>query len=178
MSTASQEVGIDRTPRSAATDPAVRQAAFAGWVEPHLPALGALASRQVPPVDAPDLVQDTVLRAWQKWHTYRADRGAPRAWLVAILLDRARRRRTRTRPEISMADPPDQPRDDQRPDPALADALERLPGRQRQVIELYYLADLPVAEVAAVLGIAQGTVKSQLRDARLALRRLLLEESA
>ena len=37
------------------------------------------------------------------------------------------------------------------------------------MVELFYGADLPVAEVAGVLGIAEGTVKSHLHDARRAL---------
>jgi hypothetical protein len=39
-------------------------------------------------------------------------------------------------------------------------ALGRLPARQRAVVALYYVADLPVAEIAALLGVAGGTVKS------------------
>lgn len=52
-------------------------------------------------------------------------------------------------------------------------AVARLPRRQRQVITLHYLADLPVAEVAAVLGIGESSVKTHLGAGRSALRSLL-----
>jgi len=49
---------------------------------------------------------------------------------------------------------------------ALAEALRALPMHQRQAIILYYLADLPVEEVAATLGTRPGTVKSWLARGR------------
>jgi RNA polymerase sigma-70 factor (ECF subfamily) len=55
----------------------------------------------------------------------------------------------------------------------LAAALRDLPARQRLVLCLHYLADLSVVDIAADLGIAEGTVKSNLHDARNALRRRL-----
>jgi RNA polymerase sigma-70 factor, ECF subfamily len=56
-------------------------------------------------------------------------------------------------------------------------AVRSLPRRQAQVITLHYLEDRPVAEVAEILGTAEGTVKKHLYDGRQALaRRLELEE--
>ena len=55
-------------------------------------------------------------------------------------------------------------------------AVMGLPRRQREVVSLFYLADLSVAEVAGVLGVSAGTVKSQLHAARARLR-AELEES-
>jgi RNA polymerase sigma-70 factor (ECF subfamily) len=56
-------------------------------------------------------------------------------------------------------------------------AVRWLPRRQAQVIALHYLEDRPVAEVAEILGTAEGTVKKHLYDGRQALaRRLKLEE--
>jgi RNA polymerase sigma-70 factor (ECF subfamily) len=56
-------------------------------------------------------------------------------------------------------------------------AVRSLPRRQSQVIALHYLEDLPVAEIASILGTAEGTVKKHLHDGRRALaRRLELEE--
>lgn len=148
---------------------------FAAWVRPHLSVLGALAHRQVGPADADDLVQTVLERAWLRRETYREDRGSVRGWLVAILLDRARRHRTRHRPfwPLNRADEPG-PENHAASD-RVDDAVAQLPKRQRQVVTLFYLADLPVAEVAILLSIAEGTVKSQLSDARAALRRILEE---
>jgi len=55
--------------------------------------------------------------------------------------------------------------------------VRSLPRRQAQVIALHYLEDLPVVEIAEILGTAEGTVKKHLYDGRRALaRRLELEE--
>jgi RNA polymerase sigma factor (sigma-70 family) len=64
----------------------------------------------------------------------------------------------------------------------LGDAVERaiagLSARQRLVVNLYYFVDLPVDEVARILGIAPGTVRSSLADARARLREALDKEAA
>jgi RNA polymerase sigma-70 factor (ECF subfamily) len=52
-------------------------------------------------------------------------------------------------------------------------AVRGLPRRQAQVIALHYQADFTVKEIAATLGLAQGTVKKHLHDGRLALARRL-----
>jgi len=52
-------------------------------------------------------------------------------------------------------------------------AVRVLPKRQAQAVALYYLEDLPVAEIAATLGAAEGTVRASLHKARAALARRL-----
>ena len=58
---------------------------------------------------------------------------------------------------------------------ALSVALMRLPLPQRQVLVLYYLADLPVDDIARDCGISVGTVRARLAAARHRLRRELTE---
>ena len=58
----------------------------------------------------------------------------------------------------------------------MIEALRRLPEAQREVVALHYLADLPVVEIADLLGVAEGTVKSRLMRGREALAALLSEE--
>lgn len=48
-------------------------------------------------------------------------------------------------------------------------ALGRLPRQQRAVVALFYVSDLSIAEIASLLEVAPGTVKSHLHDARRAL---------
>lgn len=52
---------------------------------------------------------------------------------------------------------------------AVIAALRALPAPQREALALYYLADLPVAEIAVMLGCPTGTVKSRLKRGRDAL---------
>lgn len=56
-------------------------------------------------------------------------------------------------------------------------ALRRLPPSHRAILEMHYLDELPLAQIATVLGIPAGTVKSRLFHARKRLRASLEEES-
>jgi RNA polymerase sigma factor (sigma-70 family) len=142
---------------------------FAAWVRPHLAVLAALAAREVGRGDADDVVQDTLVRAWRRRSTFDPDRGSPRAWLAAILLDQTRRHRTRNR---RRPDPFELVDDQPPPEPAgeIEHAITQLPRRQREVVTLHYLLDLPLREIARVLDISEGSVKSHLYDARASLR--------
>jgi RNA polymerase sigma-70 factor, ECF subfamily len=56
-------------------------------------------------------------------------------------------------------------------------AVRSLPRRRAQVVALYYVGDLPIAEIGRILGMAPGTVKKTLHDGRRVLaRKLALEE--
>lgn len=151
---------------------------FAEFVAPYVRMLGVLAVREVGMADADDVVQEALVRAWRRRVTFDPERGSARAWLVAVLLDQARRHRLRRlrRPALARFDSTDVPMAP--PGDARADidrAVRALPRRQRQAITLYYLADLSIAEVAAVLGISAGSVKSHLHSARETLRTALEE---
>lgn len=150
--------------------------AFAGWVRPHLPAMTRLAARLAPDADRDDVVQDALVRAWTKRTQFDPARGSPSAWLLAITADRARRARVRAgAPSVQLV-----PAHDSAPPPRdgdsgvdLARALDRLSPRQRLAVDCFYYAGLSVAETAAVMGCADGTVKSTLAEARARLRPLL-----
>lgn len=63
-------------------------------------------------------------------------------------------------------------------DPLLRQALMALPDQQRAVIALHYLEDMSVADTARVLGVSDGTVKTQLVRGRSRLSKLLGSEGA
>jgi RNA polymerase sigma factor (sigma-70 family) len=154
-------------------------AAFADWVRPHLPALSAVAVRQVGADDAADVVQDALVRAWRRWGTYSAVRGSARVWLVAIVLDQARRHRLRhlrLRRVETAAVPVGEDGRSLSDRLSVESALGCLSRRQRQVVVLFYLADLSVTEVGVLLGISAGSVKTHLHDARARLRTVLEEQ--
>ena len=59
------------------------------------------------------------------------------------------------------------------PGPAVTQALRRLPPERRELLTLRYGEDLNIVEIAVVLGIPAGTVKSRLHHARKQLRQIL-----
>ncbi|MDQ3465037.1 MAG: SigE family RNA polymerase sigma factor [Actinomycetota bacterium] len=59
---------------------------------------------------------------------------------------------------------------------ALVAGLQQLPAAQREALVLHYLADLPVARIAAQLGVPEGTVKARLSRGRSAMAQLLGED--
>jgi RNA polymerase sigma factor (sigma-70 family) len=147
---------------------------FARWVEPHLTVLARYAGRQVAPADRDDVVQEALIRAWQRWSTYDDSRGTPLAWLLGILSDRCRRHRTRQPAAVvELVDSVERVVPAPAYDVDLERALAGLSRRQRQAVDLHYCVGLDVATVAEVMDCAPGTVKATLHQARARLRELL-----
>ncbi len=146
---------------------------FAAWVRPHLPAMGRFAARLVPAADRDDVVQDALVRAWRRRATYDATRGTAVAWLLAIVADQARRRRTRAPAANLTLVESDDASAFTPVDLDLERAIADLSPRQRQAVDLYYFVGLDVAATAQVMGCAPGTVKATLSQARDRLRTLL-----
>lgn len=129
-------------------------------------------------VEAEDVVQEAFVRAID--HADRLRRvDNPEAWLrtVAVNLHRSRWRRLRRyaglEPRLVPLPAPGLDGTDRL---ALLAALRALPAAQREAIALYHLADLPVQEVAATLGVPVGTVKARLSRGRAALADLLADD--
>lgn len=124
--------------------------------------------------DAEDAVQDALLAAWNR----DDDPDSYRAWVTTAALNRARSATRRLRAEQRALDRlPAVATAGERADEAdrtdVARALARLSLRQRQVTVLRYWLDMDVAAIACVLGVSDGTVKTQLSRARRALAPLL-----
>lgn len=114
---------------------------------------------------ADDLVAVTLTRLYRTWSRAREAGNLDayvRAMLVNAYLDEGRR--PWRREEVTNA-PPDRPAAEGYPaivDRAeLAALLTALPRRQRAVVVLRFYCDMSVAEVAELLGVSEGTVKSQ-----------------
>ena len=128
--------------------------------------------------DAEETLSDTLLTAWRKIGSLR-DPERLRPWLLTTATRLALRRRRRFVPQVISLDlAPDMPAADRSPVDRLAlrDAINALPPRMRAVVALHDVADLPLSEVAAALGRSENTIKSQLREARMRLRRALIDE--
>lgn len=124
--------------------------------------------------DAEDVLMDTLLTALDRGSSLR-DPSAMRQWLLKIATNQAlsRQRRFRSVKWLQLAPDYPGPAVDTTEHVALVQGLATLPIRSRAAVVLHYYADLPVAEVAAVMGTSQNTVKSQLRTGLARLRELL-----
>jgi RNA polymerase sigma-70 factor, ECF subfamily len=125
---------------------------------------------------ARDATQEALLDAWRGLPGLRdPDRFGP--WLHRLLLRRCARHRARADREIEISQAPMLAMEDLTGMVDDRDQLERgfrrLPTDQRMVLVLRYYLDLPVDQVAQVLGLPGGTVKSRTTRALSALRALL-----
>lgn len=135
-------------------------------------AIAALGDRD----DALDVAQETMARTFDRWDDVSTmDR--PGAWARRVALnlvtDSLRRRTRRHRLESRLrAQPPiaDAESDTDAWDRHFWAEVVALPDRQRDVVLLHYVDDLAVADIALVLDVPEGTIKSDLSRARASLR--------
>jgi RNA polymerase sigma-70 factor, ECF subfamily len=129
--------------------------------------------------DAQDIAQEAFARAWQRWASV-SQCDAPEAWVrkVATNLAASRWRRDQTARAFAREFAGKQVTSEISPNTvALVAGLRTLPERQRVVLVLHYLADLPVDRIAADLGCPPGSVKAWLSRGRAALA-LAISETA
>jgi RNA polymerase sigma-70 factor (ECF subfamily) len=133
--------------------------------------------------DARDATQDAYVSAWRELPSLR-DPASFDAWLQRIVVNACRtllRRRARVR-EVSLENVVDRPGAETAPADQLAEievvarAFDRLDPDKRSILVLHYLEHEPIAAIAASLGLAGGTVKWRLSEARAALNRALVAE--
>jgi len=104
---------------------------------------------------AEEVAQDAFAKVLQRWDTL----DEPAAYLRTSVVNRSRDVHRRKRLVGRLALVARRDRVDDAPDP-LWDALSRLPTGQRAALVLRFYEDLPVREVAELLGVREGTVKS------------------
>jgi len=128
------------------------------------------------PDQADDLVQETITKLYARWpRISQADNvdAYVHTMIVRAFLDEKRRGWWRVGLFASTPDrtsAPQQPVEDRT---MLRAALTRVPVRQRAVLVLRFMCDLPIAEVAEILGCSPGTVKSQTSHGLSRLRQIL-----
>ena len=129
-----------------------------------------------------DVVQETMIRAWQHSGTLEREPGMLRGWLLTvarrIVIDGWRNRRVR--PQEVALEIPENAESTDRADSSLAAltisrALSELDEKYQSVITETYLAGNTVRQAATILGIPEGTVKSRLYTAMRQLRKALGE---
>jgi RNA polymerase sigma-70 factor (ECF subfamily) len=129
-----------------------------------------------------DVVQETLIRAWQHSDTLNREPGMLRGWLLTvarrIVIDGWRNRRARPQ-EVELENSENAGIADQTDQSlsalVISEALRYLDGKYQAVIYETYLTGHTVREAAVILGIPEGTVKSRLYAAMRTLRRSLGE---
>lgn len=139
--------------------------------------------------DAADVLQECFCRVWKRAATYDPARSRPFTWVVMLMrglcLDRLRQRTSRERGLQRLLEESGEPE----PQSSTVEnlffaersarvrrALDALSEIERRCIELSFFNGVPHAEIAKMLGMPLGTIKSRLRRALLRLR-LVLKES-
>lgn len=154
--------------------------AFAQLVEKEQHRLYTLAARELgSAADAEDAVQEALIRAWRALPRFRAESRFS-TWIYRIQLNaihdqRAKRKRGSGAPLDEVPEPAD-PRDQLHASElsgALQEALASLDETYRTAVLMSDVSGMSYSEIAAVLGIAEGTVKSRIFRGRAELARLL-----
>ena len=165
--------------------------AFEELVRRHEKRVYAVALRSSgSPEDAEDITQEVFLRAWRSIEEFRGDSGFS-TWLFRITMnlcvDHARHKHAQpqTQPLVMGEEESERPLPDTAPTPEehldnselgreLAAALDEVSEEHRRIVLLRDVSGMSYTEIAEVLEISEGTVKSRLSRARLALRTVLL----
>jgi RNA polymerase sigma factor (sigma-70 family) len=133
----------------------------------------------LPLQDAEDAAADTLLAALEAYPRLRPDSDV-KAWLVTIAhrkaIDVLRRR---ARHAVPLAQLPERAAgaEPSLPDEPLWEAVRRLPAKQRHAVAYHYVADLPYAQVAALMGSNEAAARRSAADGVKALRRVYLPAS-
>jgi RNA polymerase sigma-70 factor (ECF subfamily) len=163
----------------------VRAESFEELFELHFDAIYGYLARRVGPDLARDLASETFTRAFAGRGRYDPRHGGVRPWLFGIASNLLRRhyrdeeRRLRALTRLGVREtgsPPEEPRPAE--EPRLAEALGALSADERDVLLLFAWAGFGYAEIATVLDVPLGTVRSRLHRAREHVRTVLEREEA
>lgn len=133
--------------------------------------------------DAEDVTSDVFARAMRSTHTYDPERGTPRGWLMGVARHAVGDFWRRRGPEEPSADPPEAHVDDRSLDGVIREqeadelraVLQLLSEREREALSLRFAAELPSAEVGAVLGISPTAARMLVHRAVTKLREVLVD---
>jgi RNA polymerase sigma-70 factor (ECF subfamily) len=140
-------------------------------------AQGRVADRR----DAEELVSETLVRAWRRYEQFDPERGSERAWIFGIArnaaIDMHRRSERRLRPVSDVLPDVGEPSAADRivEISLISDALADLSDQHRTVILESFVHGRDTNEIAALIGVPPGTVKSRMYYGMRSLRAALEE---
>lgn len=148
-------------------------------VAEHGPVVLRVCRALLPAADAEDAWSETFLAALRAYPRLAAGSNV-RGWLVTIAHRKAiDRHRVTARAPIPLESLPERPTRvgvPTEPDTALWEAVRTLPPKQRGAVAYHYLADLPYADVGALLGTSEAAARRSAADGVASLRKTYLQE--
>jgi len=122
---------------------------------------------------AEDLAQETMIRVWNKAAMYSSAKGQVSTWIFTIArnlhIDSVRRDKIVSFTDLADFDQADEdPVSDENliateETELVAHAIAKLPGEQKEIIEMAFMKDMTQTEIAGKIGLPLGTVKSRMR---------------
>jgi RNA polymerase sigma-70 factor (ECF subfamily) len=143
--------------------------------------------------EAEDLTQEILIRVYQNLKSYRPEAGSFQNWILRVarnqIVDRYRQVRRYPRMEGSEELESNNLQDDRIPNPhraaeqmeaarILHEALRALPPELKEAVILRDIEDMPYQEIADLLSVPEGTVKSRINRGRLELSKVLIKRRA
>ena len=149
----------------------VGEADFDSLIGPHLEAGYRTAVAILGnPDEAHDAVQESAFKAWRKLAQLHEGMAA-RGWFLAVVANQCRsQRRAHWRSVIRLPEIESAKRESQAETVDIDRALAKLPREDRLALFLYFYLDLPMEEVATVLGLSPGGAKTRVYRAAKKLR--------
>ncbi|MDK8182573.1 RNA polymerase sigma factor [Paenibacillus sp. UMB4589-SE434] len=147
---------------------------FETLVQPHLTSAFRVAYLIVHDYHlAQDAVQEALLEAYKSLNRYDKRKGTSfRAWFIKIVTHRALnmvRRKKKTEEYMDSIDPGQNPLEtilQKEKEQQIWRAIQLMTPKHRSAVILYYYEEFSIAEIAKILGVFEGTVKSRLHKAR------------
>lgn len=143
------------------------------------------------PADAEDATQAVYLKIWENIHTLKDPQSAPK-WVKTVTFNACYNELTQQKRRVSGLDEgevetqgpveddidylPQEALDREATRAIILQMIDSLPEKQRVTVYLYYFDELRVEEIAQLLAVSPGTVKSRLNSARLKIREAVLAE--
>ncbi|MFI0446451.1 RNA polymerase sigma factor [Actinomadura sp. 6N118] len=157
---------------------AADDAAFAEFYRGAYPGLVAeLYAYTGSMAEAQEAAQEAFMRAWSHWRKVGSYE-YPRAWVARVgyrlAVSRWRRARSAMTSMLRHGPPPDIAPPGET-SVALVAALSQIPEAQRRAVVLHHMGGYRIAEIAAIEGVAEGTVKARLSRGRQRLAELLAD---
>lgn len=161
------------------------EAAFAEFYDHVAPVVHGIVLRVVrDPSMSEEVTQEVFLELWRLAPRFDAERGSPQSWAATIghrrAVDRVRSEQSSRNRDQADSRRSDRPRDevvdevlDRLDRTRVVEALERLTGAQREAVTLAYYGGHTYREVATLLGVPEGTIKTRIRDGLIKLRDLM-----